>query len=558
VIPEGSQGSLIGSVLGGYQLVALLGSGGMAEVYRGLEPRLAREVAVKVLPGHLAQDAGYVARFRDEARRVAALNHPNIVPLYRFGEERGLLYIVMPILEESLRDRIDRERIIGPAEAVRLAVQVAAALDAAHDQGLVHRDVKPENVLINAQGRAMLTDFGIARELEVLRKSSAVRTLASTGLPVGTPEYMAPEQLRGGSIDQRADIYALGAVLYEMLTGVVPHDANTPYEVAALVLTQPTLPPSQHNPAIWPELEAVVLRALAPEAADRYPDMRTFATALHLAVSGHEPTAALTKGDTPPVWLGHYAPSRQGAGAFGLGAAAANIRERLGRRWVNALPLRAGQRNLWLVAAAAALVIVGLCAGSSLAFVRLFSSLSAGTTQPTATSRSGVIVVGTSTRATAGTSNTPAAASATRTAAVSATRTVVSATASPTATASATATATTTPRPIPNIAVSPPTLIGTSSNNRICTGIETLTNTGTSAAQWSLTNLPPNQGDDQTWSYTVDGTPAGSSPQGTLQPSAQSNLTITVSNGCSSGQHNQWVFTVTVTGGSAVSFTFKY
>ncbi|MGH2514493.1 MAG: serine/threonine-protein kinase, partial [Ktedonobacterales bacterium] len=206
----GNTGTLIGQSLGGYQLLSLLGAGGMAEVYRAKDPKLDREVAVKVLPAALAMDAGYVERFRDEARRVAALNHPNVVPVYHYGEERGLLFLVMPVLRESLRDRMERDGLLPVSEATRYVVQIAAALDAAHALGLVHRDVKPENILINAEGKALLTDFGIAREASFLKQTGSNRTLAATGLPVGTPEYMAPEQLRAGLVDQRADIYAFG------------------------------------------------------------------------------------------------------------------------------------------------------------------------------------------------------------------------------------------------------------------------------------------------------------------------------------------------------------
>jgi Protein kinase domain len=295
VSQEEPSGGLVGRRIGGYDLVELLGSGGMAEVYRGRDPRLGGEMAVKVLPARLARDPGYVTRFRTEAKRAAALIHPNIVPVFGFGEEQGLLYLVMPVLGESLRDRLDRQGHLESAEAVRLAVEVASALDAAHQQGLVHRDVKPENILLSADGRALLTDFGIAREVDVLRSGTGARTLAATGLPVGTPEYMAPEQLRGGSADQRVDVYALGAVLYEMLTGQVPHDADTPYEVAARVLTERVLPPTEHNPAISPALEEVVLGALAPDAADRYPDMRSLAAALRRAVLAR-PIGAATSG----------------------------------------------------------------------------------------------------------------------------------------------------------------------------------------------------------------------------------------------------------------------
>jgi serine/threonine protein kinase len=282
-------GELLGKQLGEFRLQSLLGTGGMAEVYRALDPRLGRMVAVKVLPRVLAADPNYVTRFRDEARRVAALNHPHIVPVYHYGEVmvggQRLLYQVMPILRESLRDRLGRERVLPPAEAGRIAVEIASALEAAHEMGLVHRDVKPENILLDAKGKAMLTDFGIAREAMFLRRPGVVQTLSATGLPVGTPEYMAPEQLRGGAVDQRVDIYGLGAVLYEMLTGVVPHEAETPYEVAALVLTAPLTPPSAHNPAIGHGLEATVMRALAIWPDDRYLDARSFAEAVAGAIA---------------------------------------------------------------------------------------------------------------------------------------------------------------------------------------------------------------------------------------------------------------------------------
>lgn len=244
-----SAGTLVGRQLGDYRLEALLGVGGMAEVYRAYEERLNRAVAVKVLPPALAADADYVRRFRQEARRVAALRHPHIVPVYHYGEDEGLLYLVMPIFGESLRDRLDHEERLAPAEAIRLVSEIASALEAAHAQDLVHRDVKPENILLDESNQALLTDFGIARRLTQARHGGA-QTLSATGLPVGTPEYMAPEQLRGGTVDRRADIYALGAVLYHTLTGQPPHTGETPYEVATLVLTTPVTPPGVRNPHV--------------------------------------------------------------------------------------------------------------------------------------------------------------------------------------------------------------------------------------------------------------------------------------------------------------------
>ena len=264
-----SGGGLEGKQLGDFQLLGLLGAGGMAEVYRGFDVKLKRQVAVKVLPAALSGDANYVQRFRTEAQRVAALNHPHIVPVYHFGEEGPLLYHVMPLLKESLRDRLEREGTLAPHEAVRLVVQIASALSVAHAAGLVHRDVKPENILLNDKGEALLTDFGIARPVMMSRTGRMAQTLSATGLPVGTPEYMAPEQLRGESIDERADIYALGAVLYELLTGHPPHEAETPYEVAALSLMGEIAPPSSLAPGISEELEDVVMIALSSESCRR-------------------------------------------------------------------------------------------------------------------------------------------------------------------------------------------------------------------------------------------------------------------------------------------------
>lgn len=293
----GEMGSLSGMRLGGYELRDVLGVGGMAEIYRAFDPGLQRDVAVKVLSGPLASDAGYVRRFREEARRVAALSHPHIVPIYAFGEEpeRGLLYLVMPVVPGSLRDYLIRVGRLPADEAVELVDQVAAALEAAHTAGFVHRDVKPENILLDAQGQVLLTDFGIAREVTVLRQAGTMRTLSATGLPVGTPEYMAPEQLRGESADQRVDVYALGAVLYELLTGMVPHEAPTPYEVAALALMAPLTPPSARNPQIGRALEQVVVRALARAPGDRYPDVQHFAAGLRQAMADPFGGGALDK-----------------------------------------------------------------------------------------------------------------------------------------------------------------------------------------------------------------------------------------------------------------------
>jgi serine/threonine protein kinase len=294
-----ARGTLAGSTLGGYRLFELLGVGGVAEVYRGQELHVPRDVAVKVLDAGLAADAGFVESFRAEAQKVASFAHRNVVPVYHFGQEHGRLYLVMPILRESLRQRLDREGRLDPAEAVRLCVQVAGGLGAAHQRGLVHRDVKPANILLDAEGRALLTDFGIARELDVLRDGGE-RTMGDAGLPLGTPKYMAPEQLRGLKADQRVDVYGLGAVLYETLTGRVPHPATTAFELVARVLTEPVALPSVSNPAVWPQLDEAVLGALALSPDDRYPDMPAFAAALRRALLERSASGPLNTGIPRP------------------------------------------------------------------------------------------------------------------------------------------------------------------------------------------------------------------------------------------------------------------
>jgi serine/threonine protein kinase len=268
--------ALTGRRLGAYILGERLAAGGLTAVYRAIEQLSGREVAIKIVsltrPG--APDVG--ARFRLETQRLATLRHKHIVPLYAFGEVDDLLYFAMPLLPGSLRDRLERNGPVAPVEATRLALQVASALSTAHARGIVHRDIKPENILIDGEGNALLTDFGIARELATLQMDDVTWTLSSIGLPVGTPEYMPPEQLRGEPADQRVDVYALGAVLYEMLTGQAPHEGATPWAVAAQALMNDITPPSAHALDIWPALERLVLSALARQPQDRPDDMLAF------------------------------------------------------------------------------------------------------------------------------------------------------------------------------------------------------------------------------------------------------------------------------------------
>jgi len=350
----------IGRRIAGYRLTAILGVGGMAKVYRAQDDELGREVALKLLSGEQAGDIDYVRRFRSEARKVAALTHPNIVPVYQFGEDQGVLFLVMPIMAESLRQRLERESILPLALVVPIVIQIASALQSAHGQGIVHRDVKPENILLDGTGSAFLTDFGIAREEDILRRKGAKRTLSPTGLPVGTPEYMAPEQLQAAIVDHRADVYALGSVLYELLAGVTPHDASTPYAVAVRVLTEPLIPPSQHNPAIPPEVEQVVLRALALRPEDRYSDMASLIEALASA------SAPFLEGQ--PGSLRTYANLRELRSAPTEPA-------KPWRRWTSAGLGKLGNQKSLLQLVATAVVILAMLTGTGLLLARLGQAL---------------------------------------------------------------------------------------------------------------------------------------------------------------------------------------
>lgn len=331
---------LTGRRLGDYDLGTLLGVGGMADVYWAYDRILMRDVAVKVLSSSLTEDGTYVDRFRAEARRVAALRHPHLVPVYHAGEDnvdgQRCLYLVMPLLQESLEAVLQRTGKLAPAEAVRLILQVADGLNAAHRHGLIHRDVKPGNILLDTEGQAALADFGLARE--VRRPPSA-----ATQQPWGTPEYMAPEQFHNTAIDQRADIYALGVVLYELLTGKRPFEGGSAYDIAAHALTGPLTPPSAYDTAIPLALERVVLKALAREPGDRYPTMVAFALAL-----GQAQAVTLHPGNEDTSVEGHFTaavmvplPDRFWSSPQSAVQSALHVNRRRSLRWLLAFGLAA-------------------------------------------------------------------------------------------------------------------------------------------------------------------------------------------------------------------------
>ena len=268
---EGTTGlatSLIGTVLSGrYRLESKLGSGGMSTVYLASDETLQRWVAVKVMHREISDQPDQLERFRREARAVAQLSHPNVVAVIDAGEDGGYPYIVLEYVEgETLKQRIDRLGRLPVDEAAAYGIEIGRGLAAAHAQRLIHRDVKPQNVLIDAEGRAKVTDFGIARSLES-------DGLTKTGRVLGTTDYVAPEQAMGQGVDARIDIYSLGVLLYEMLTGEVPFQADTLVGVAMKHVNERMPDVQERRPEVSSALAAVIERATAKEPKKRYPDM---------------------------------------------------------------------------------------------------------------------------------------------------------------------------------------------------------------------------------------------------------------------------------------------
>jgi serine/threonine-protein kinase len=260
---------VVGELIAGrYELEELVGTGGMSSVYRAHDKLLERDVALKVLHQQFTADDDYVERFRREARSVAQLSHQNIVTVIDRGEQDGRQFIVFEYIDgENLKSLVEREGPLPEREAIRLTLQIARALGFAHEHGLVHRDVKPQNVLLNGSGEAKVTDFGIARSLEVHGG------LTQTGTVLGTSDYIAPEQARGAKVDAQSDIYSLGAVLYELLAADVPFPGDNFVAVAMRHINEP--PPSirERRPDVSPRLDAAIRRSMAKDPRDRFGSM---------------------------------------------------------------------------------------------------------------------------------------------------------------------------------------------------------------------------------------------------------------------------------------------
>jgi len=273
---------VVGQHLGKYQILSEIGRGGMAVVYKALDAGLQRYVALKVLSPRLALDEQVLRRFEREATTAANLKHPNIVVIHDVGSADGYYFLVMELLDgQTLREEIRARGAMLPARATYITSQVASALDYAHQHALIHRDVKPSNIILTGDDHATLTDFGLVRAAHSAR-------LTEAGAAVGTLEYMAPEQLGGDEIDWRSDVYSLGIVVYELLVGRTPFTGDTPFSLMQKVMYEPPPLLSDVVQTLPPAVGRVVAQALSKSPADRFRSAGEFAAALYRALSGEE------------------------------------------------------------------------------------------------------------------------------------------------------------------------------------------------------------------------------------------------------------------------------
>ncbi|HTQ68546.1 MAG TPA: Stk1 family PASTA domain-containing Ser/Thr kinase [Solirubrobacteraceae bacterium] len=290
---------------GRYRVISRLGSGGMADVYLAQDQLLGRHLAVKVLHHHFAEDQEFVERFKREASSAAALSHPNIVGIFDRGEWNGTYYIAMEyVAGRSLKSIIREDGALDPLTAIDIVVQILRAARFAHRRGVIHRDLKPHNVILDEEGRARVTDFGIAR--------AGASDMTLTGSVMGTAQYLSPEQAQGFAVSSASDLYSVGVILYELLTGVVPFEGESAVAIAYKQVSAAPRPPSELNPAIPPSLDAVVMRALAKDPAQRYADADELIVALEherevlrtyqgAAIPASHPSGAIALAEAPPA-----------------------------------------------------------------------------------------------------------------------------------------------------------------------------------------------------------------------------------------------------------------
>lgn len=416
--------SLVSQRLGKYEIQSEIGRGGMAVVYRGYDPDLRRSVAIKVLASQLATDPDFVQRFRFEAITAANLRHPNIVTIHDVGSQGDIHYFVMEYLPGITLDEWLRQVGSLPlAQAVQIASQIGAALAYAHEQGIIHRDVKPANIMIDSKGHITLMDFGLVRAVEG-------SSLTRTGVVVGTPEYMAPEQVLGEALDARSDIYSFGIVIYRLLTGKVPFAQSTPFAVMYAHIQQPPPPLRQLRPDLPAAMEQVLSKALAKKPEDRYQQADHLVADLQAVLAGWPLAPGSAKGRPPAKGRSTSQPP------------------------ASALPGSVPPKKRRSLAPVLMLVVAILIIGSIAGYQLLGGArpaLPLGS-QPTPTS----VVASPPLIAEAPTATPSATATATPTATVTPSATPTeTATPSPTLTATATATLTATPSPSPSPSFTP-------------------------------------------------------------------------------------------------------
>jgi len=341
-----------------YEVGPLLGAGGMAEVFAGHDRLLDRRVAIKILLSQYAHDPSFLERFRREAQSAAALSHPNIVAVYDTGTENSTPFIVMEYVQgRTLKDIIRDEGALYPDRAAEICADVASALSAAHARGIVHRDVKPGNVMLSTDGKVKVMDFGIAR-------AGAAPSITQTAAVVGTAQYIAPEQAQGLAVDARSDLYSLGCCLYEMVTGQVPFTGATPVAIAYRHVREMPTPPRMLNPDIPPALEAVCLKAMAKAPDERYQTAAEFRADLERVRAG-QPVAATTIGTATTQFL-NRPPVEQRTAVLGPPGAVTGQTARYPQYVAGydaAQPYEKPRSSVgWLVLALLALLLVGLIA----------------------------------------------------------------------------------------------------------------------------------------------------------------------------------------------------
>ena len=290
---------LIGKILAGrYEIIQVVGKGGMATVYKARDNLLNRYVAVKVLKDEYSKDEVFVKRFRTEAQSAASLIHPNIVSVFDVGEDKGISYIVMELLEsKTLKDYIEEKGPLSSELTLKIAAQIASALEAAHKAHIVHRDIKPQNIILNQNLVAKVTDFGIAK---VTNTTSA--TITSFGKTMGSVHYFSPEHAKGGYTDAKSDLYSLGVVMYEMATGKLPFDAESPVSVALKHIQEDPVPPIEVNPMVSRGLNDIILKAMEKSTATRYQTASEMLTDISIALS--KPTNGISQRPSSSVQAG--------------------------------------------------------------------------------------------------------------------------------------------------------------------------------------------------------------------------------------------------------------